>query len=119
MYFDFFDLINKYSTEFTLVEEGNGFYDDKGSYVKGKVIKRELTGAIMNIRDSKLYRSEGTLTSADKELYSFDKISNIVNAFIVWKGNKYKIEEAEENAEFTGVYRYTLKYVSAFNAGRR
>ena len=115
MYFDFWDLIDKYSTSFTLAEESKGCYDSKGSYVKGEIKKTELTGAIMNIKDSKLYRSEGTLTSADKELYSFNKIDNIVNAFIVWKGNKYRIEGNEENAEFTGVYRYTLKYVSAFD----
>lgn len=115
MYFDFYDLIGKYSMPFTLVEEGKGYYDDKGNYVKGEAVKTELTGAVMNIRDSKLYRSEGTLTSADKELYCFDKIENIVNAYVIWKDNKYKVEATEENAEFTGVYRYTLKYVSAFN----
>ena len=115
MYFDFYDLIGKYSTSFTLVQEEKGQYDEKGDYVKGETVKTELTGAVMNIRDSKLYRSEGTLTSADKELYCFDKIENIVNAYVIWKDNKYKVETTEENAEFTGVYRYTLKYVSAFN----
>lgn len=114
MYFDFFDLIDKYSTEFTLVKEAQGYYDDTGSYIRGEVTRQELTGAIMDIRDSKLYRSEGTLTSADKELYCFNEIGDIVNAHILWKGNRYKVEQTEENAKFTDVYRYTLKYVSAF-----
>lgn len=35
-------------------------------------------------------------------------------AKVVYNGKVYSIEDCGENAEFTGVYAYTLKYCSAF-----
>ena len=113
MYFDFYDLINKYSTNFKAVISSENGYDDKGEYLCTKK-EKEFTGAIIGISDSKIYRSAGTLTDKDKYLFMFEELP-LNGTEIIHKDNRYKVEEQVENAEFTGVYQYILKYVSAFN----
>lgn len=115
MYFDFYDLINKFSTTFKAIVTVKGNYDDKGEYLCVKE-EKELTGAIISISDSKIYRSAGTLTDKDKYLFVFEELP-LNDTEIIYKNNRYKVEEQVENAEFTGVYQYTLKFVSAFNKG--
>lgn len=114
-YYNFARLIQKYSSTFTLVSTSEGSYNDMGDYVPGETTEQELTGAIMDISESKLYRSEGTLTAKDKVLYMFNEVQNLVGSHIAYNGNKYRVEKELENAKFTDVYEYTLKYVSAFN----
>lgn len=111
-YFDFTDLVEKYITEFTTILSSEGGYDSKGEYSYTKT-EKTLTGAIISISDGKIYRSDGTLTDKDKYLFMFEPIP-LNNTSIVYKNNRYRVEEQVENAEFTGVYQYTLKYVSAF-----
>lgn len=115
MYFDFYELINKYSTSFKAIIASNNGYDDVGEYLSNKE-EKELTGAIIGISDSKIYRSAGTLTGKDKYLFMFEPLS-LNDTEVIYKNNRYKVEEQVENAEFTGVYQYTLKYISAFNEG--
>ena len=69
MYFDFYDLINKYSTSFKAIFRAYNGYDDKGEHLCTKE-EKEFTGAIISISDSKIYRSAGTLTDKDKYLLS-------------------------------------------------
>lgn len=112
MYFNFIELINKYSTTFkAIISTQNGF-DDKGKVMITKSTK-EFRGAIISIDDSKIYRSCGTLSDKDKYLFMFEPLP-LVGTKIIYKDNEYSIENQVENAEFTGVYQYTLKYVSAF-----
>lgn len=111
-YFDFSGLIAKYSCEFTAILGSEGGYDDKGEYSYTK-IEKTLTGAIIGISDGKIYRSNGTLTDKDKYLFMFEPIP-LSDTEVIYKNNRYRVEEQVENAEFTGVYQYTLKYVSAF-----
>lgn len=115
MYFDFYDLIDKYSTTFKPLIASENSYDDTGEYLCVKE-EKELIGAIIGISDSKLYRSAGTLTDKDKYLFMFEELP-LNDTEIIYKNNRYKVEGQVENAEFTGVYQYTLKYVSAFNQG--
>lgn len=113
MYFDFYDLINKYSTVFKAVVASESSYNDSGEYLCTKE-EKELKGAIIGISDSKLYQSAGTLTNKDKYLFMFEELP-LNDTEIIYKNNRYRVEEQVENAEFTGVYQYTLKYVSAFD----
>lgn len=113
-YFDFSDLIEKYSTEFTAISGSEGSYDDTGTYQYTKT-EKTLTGAIIGISDGKIYRSDGTLTDKDKYLFMAEPIP-LRDTEVIYKNNRYRVEEQVENAEFTGVYQYTLKYVSAFKA---
>lgn len=117
-YFDFSGIIQEYSRDFTVLGKGKGDYNDAGDYVGGGTTEIKLRGAIIGYSSSKIHRSEGTLTAKDKVLHMLEPIENaLMGAFVVFKGNKYRIEEQKgaDNAEFTGVYSYSLKWVSAFD----
>lgn len=116
-YFNFSNLIKKYSRPFTIISEGKGGKNAAGDYVKGETIKNELTGAIIGFSENKVHRSEGNLTAMDKALHTLTPIDNaLIGAAVVFNGNKYKIEtqKGKDNADFTGCWSYTLKYISAF-----
>lgn len=112
MYFDFVSLINKYSTSFRVILSSATTYDSKGDEVHAEE-EKELTGAIISIGDNKIYQSTGTLTSMDKYLFVFEPLP-LTETKVIHKGLVYRVENQIENAEFTGVYQYTLKYISAF-----
>lgn len=115
-YFDFSDLIRDYSNQFTVITHQDGDYDDAGDW-KGEQEKREtFTGAIIAFKESKVFRSEGAITTKDKRLFMQQALPKaLVGASVEYRGQKYKIESELENAEFTGVYSYLLKWVSAFD----
>lgn len=113
-YFDFTRLIEKYSCEFTVNLGSESFYDDEGTYHAVRQ-KKTYKGAIIGISDGKIHRSDGTLTDKDKYLFMFEKLP--LNASeVIYRNNRYRAEQQTENAEFTGVYQYTLRYVSAFRS---
>lgn len=115
-YFDFSSLIEQYSTDFTVICESKGSYDDSGEYVKGNKTEYTMHGAIMAYSENSVYRSEGKLTSQDRALIMQEPIDMALHgAGVIHLGRRYKIDNELENAEFTGVYQYTLKYVSAFD----
>lgn len=115
-YFDFSILIEQYSTDFKVICESEGSYDDSGEYVKGEKIEHTLHGAIMAHSENQIYRSEGKLTSQDRVLIMQEPIDRALHgAEVIHLDRMYKIDSELENAEFTGVYQYTLKYVSTFD----
>lgn len=115
-YFNFLRLIKKYYSEFELLVYENGYYDDKGEYIQDNATKTTLKGAIIGYKESKVYRSEGTLTSQDKRLFTFEPIcAALLGANVIYKSKKYCIEAETENAKFTDIYTYNLKFISAFN----
>lgn len=119
-YYNFRRLIDKYSREFTLICEKKGCYDDLGDYVKGEITKTVLTGAIIGFSESKTLRSDGAISTQDKTLHLLEPIDNaLMGAKVIFDNDEYRIEtqKGKGNADFTGVYSYTLKYVSAFNGG--
>lgn len=114
-YFDFSGLIEDYSTTFAVITHEGG-YNDAGDYVENQEKRQEFTGAIIAYRESKVFRSDGAITSKDKRLYMQNRLPDaLVGAEVVHGGQKYMIESELENAEFTGVYNYHLKWVSAFD----
>lgn len=114
-YFDFGYLIKKYSTSFVLEIPGKGDYDEKGDWKKGTPTKKDLTGAIIAHRESKMYKSDGTLTAQDRALYMLEPLTDALQgAKVIHGGKVYSINSTLENAPYTGVYAYTLKYVSVF-----
>lgn len=115
-YFNFQRLINRYMCNFQASYETEGYYNDKGDFEAGKVEIVELKGAIINHKESKIYRSEGTLTTNDKRLFMLEPLdSSLIGAKVIYNGNTYRIEDKSENAAYTGVWAYTLKWVSAFD----
>lgn len=114
-YYNFKRLIKRYSVKFSAITLSAGYYDDLGEWVKGEAITHELSGAIISISENKIFNSNGALTAKDKQLYMLQPIDNKLHgAKVIYEGNAYSITQSVENAQFTGVYAYTLKYISAF-----
>ena len=117
-YFNFKRLIEKYSNDFVVEIPSEGYFDDMGEYVSGAAKKATLRGAIISHRESKIFKSAGTLTEQDRALYMLAPLDkSLEGAKIAFRGKYYSIGSLLENSEFTGVYSYSLKYVSAFDKG--
>lgn len=117
--FDFSRLIRKYQSRFKAVTLVGAYYDDSGDFVKAENQELNLQGAIISFKESKIYRSEGTLTTKDKRLFTLEPITpHLQGSTVIYEGNVYSVEDNTENAKFTSVYAYTLKYVSAFKETR-
>lgn len=114
-HFNFSRLIEKYASGFTAITVTEGHYNRAGDYVKGETVEITDKGAIISFKESKIYRSEGTLTTMDKRLFSLKPIDNaLIDCTVIYNGNLYKIEQGADNSKFTGIYAYLLRYVSAF-----
>lgn len=114
-YFNFQRLIEKYSDDFVAEVPSEGRYNDKGDFEKGTPERYELRGAIISHQELKVFRSEGTLSRQDRALYMLKPLENALHsAKIIHKGKVYSVGDSLINSEFTGVWAYTLKYVSAF-----
>lgn len=115
-YFDFSSLITDYETSFTVLTYTEAGYDERGQWQEGQEVKTELTGAIIGFRESKIFRSDGAITSKDKRLFMLQQLPEaLIGAKVKYKGQEYTIESELENAEFTGVYSYLLRWVKAFD----
>lgn len=114
-YFNFARLVNRYSSEFKAITLLSGYYNKKGDWVDAETKEVTLSGAIIKHRDSKIYKSNGTLTAKDRALYMLEPISDkLIGSQVVYENDVFSIEDNLENAKFTGVWKYTMKYVSAF-----
>lgn len=114
-YFNFSRLLNKYKSEFILISQAEGFFDDCGDWVKSDLTREALDGAIISFKESKIFRSEGTLTTNDKRLFTTKPLGRILDGMKVIHDRKlYNVEACTQNSQFTGVYAYTLRYVSAY-----
>lgn len=117
-YFNFSRLINKYKSDFTAITLSDGYFNDAGDWVKGEQTETVLQGAVMAFKESKVHRSEGTLTTQDRRLYTLKPLEKALQGSkVIYEGNVYAIEDSTDNAKFTGVYAYTLKWISAFKEG--
>ena len=115
-YFDFSGLILDYENPFEVVTHKEGGYNERGDWVKGQEERITLKGAIIAFKESKVFRSEGKITAQDRRLFMREALPDaLVGAGVEYKGRKYMIESELENAEFTGVYSYFLRWVSAFD----
>lgn len=114
-YFDFTGLIKKYETSFTVISASEGGYNDLGEWQPGTEEQTEMRGAIISLKEDKIYRSEGLLTAQDRQLFMLEPlVGGLLGATVVYNNNQYKIQGTTDNSEFTGVYSYVLKFVSAF-----
>lgn len=114
-YFDFKRLVKKYSKDFVAEIISEGFYDDVGDWIVGTPKAVNLHGAIISHRENKIFRSDGTLTDKDMALYMLEPLENALQtAKIVFEGKVFSVGNSLNNGDFTGVWAYTLKYVSAF-----
>ena len=102
-YFRFERLITKYGRRFDIIIPAMGEYVG-GVWKEGKPVIEEEFGAILSLSETKLYQLGGTLSAQDRHLYMNHAI-------------RHHIEEnrSRGNEEFTGVYAYTLRWVSAID----
>lgn len=119
-YFDFRRLVKKYSTTFIAIIPSEispeNRYDDMGRYVESEPKRIELVGAILSHRQNKIFKAGGTITEQDKALYMLEPLENsLKGAEIIHESKRYSIGSELNNAEFTGVWAYNLKYCSAFD----
>lgn len=114
MMFDFTDLIEKYSVSYTLIIPQKGGYVD-GYYQAGAEERKEMEGAIVPYKESRIYQSGGSLTQEDRELYSMARLEFEKNLVVEHKGKKYKVESETDYSDYADVYVYALKRVSAFD----
>ena len=113
--YNFTRLIDKYKSQFTAITLTEGYFDDLGDFVKGEETETTIYGAVIAFKESKVHRSEGTITTKDRRLFVTQPIDKALQGSkAIYEGNVYSIEDESENAKFTGVYAYTLKYCSAF-----
>lgn len=117
-YMNFEALIRQHSRDFTIVTHSEDGYNEKGDFAKGERIETIVNGAIIAHRQSKIFKSNGTLTEQDRVLYMLSPLASALKGgLVIDRGNSYHINSELENAEFTGVYAYTLKFNSVFNGG--
>lgn len=117
--FNFVRLIKKYSTDFVAVVPSEGYYDEAGEWQTGEPKRINLQGAIISHKESKIFRSEGTLTGQDRALYMLEPLKfALQTAKIIYEGKVFSVGDMLANARFTGVWAYTLKYISAFKETR-
>lgn len=117
-YFNFARLVQKYTSELKAITLVEGYYNDSGDFVKGDKTETTIKGAVISFKDSVIHRSEGKLTQKDKQLFMLEPIEKALQGSkAIYDDNVYSIEDCTENAKFTGVWVYTLKYISAFKEG--
>lgn len=117
-YFNFAQLVKKYSSEFTVITYGKGDIDDKGYHTKGEKKEISLFGAVIGRGENTIFRSDGKLTEKDKRLFMLEEIDNaLLNSKVVYENEVFTIQSSTENAKFTGVWAYVLKFVSVFKDG--
>ena len=115
-YFDFSALISDYSNTFTVITHTASGYDSKGDWQDGEEERVVMTGAMIAFAENKVFRSDGAITSKDKRLFVESRLPDaLIGAKVEYNGQKYMIDSEFENAEFTGVYSYLLKWVNAFD----
>ena len=116
--FNFSRLINKYKSELKAITLTDGHFNDMGDWVKGEKAETVIQGAVIAYRESKVHRSEGNLTQQDRRLFTLQPIDKALQGSkAIYEGKVYSIEDCSENAKFTGVWAYTMKYASVFKEG--
>lgn len=113
--YDFSRLIDKYGVTFEMVTKAKGEYSG-GVYKEGKETVTPVRGAIIPLSESKIYRSGGSLTSKDRQLYYKGKfVDALRGATVRYKGSEYAVETETDYQDYADFCVYTLRWVSSFD----
>lgn len=111
--YNFERLIQKYSVDFIIETEGEGGQYIGGKYVPAEAASLQCRGAIVPMSESKVYQSGGTYTAKDRQLFMRQPIrSALTKAKVIYKGNRYNIEQETNFEDYANAYIYLLKWVS-------
>lgn len=113
--YDFTRLIKKYSNEAEVIKVLEGRYVN-GRYVNGETVTKKIIGAVIPLKDSKIYQSGGTLTASDRQMYTLEALGEDLNNVKVFYHNKhYKVEEDTDYSDYANVHVYVLKRIDSFD----
>lgn len=117
-YFNFIRLVKKYSKEITVITLSDGYFDDKGDWIKNEKPNHVMQGAVIRHRTHKVFNSSGVLTENDYALYLTEKpVFDLVGTTVIVDDQKFKVQSKLDNSEFTGVWSFNIRYISAFKEG--
>lgn len=111
--YNFARLIQKYAAPCQLITNQPGYYNDDGIWIEPQEIPVDKHAAIMPVPERTIYNSGGRYSTADCMVISLDPFP--LQALIVYRGHKYRIEEAADYTEYADFYQYLAKWVSAFD----
>lgn len=118
--YDFTRLLEKYSVSCELIRESGD-----GSYIGGNWVPEPpgppemVEGAVIPMKDQKIYQSGGTYTQGDRELITLTRIPLEPAAYILFQGVKYHVESENDYSLYAGFHDYNLKRVDAFERPKK
>lgn len=118
--YDFTRLLGKYSVSCQLIRESK-----EGSYIGGNWVpepagpSETVKGAMVPMRDQKIYQSGGTYTQGDREFITSAQIPLEPAAYIIFQGIKYHVESENDYSVYAGFHDYNLKRVGAFERPKK
>lgn len=109
-------LIKKYSAPFTILQgSSEGHYDTStGKWVEGGV-SEEVTayGCVVPYEKNVVYQSGGSILTTDRQVITKTFIPH--KSTIVYKGEKYTIQNHTDYSEYSMFYTYMARRVDAFD----
>ena len=110
--YNFKRLVEKYSVPCQLVTgQQPGYYDEDGKWHDPQDVTCDTKAAILPVPERTLYESGGRYTAADRLVISLEAYP--MHSHIVYRGNKYRIEEMTDFTEYADFNQYLAKWVSA------
>lgn len=109
--FNFESLIKKYSVPCQHSTSQPGHYDEDGIWHEPQDVIRDTKAVILPVPERTLYESGGRYTSEDRMIISTESYPR--QSYIVYRGNKYRIEEIADYTEYADFNQYLAKRVSA------
>lgn len=94
--FDFSDTLKKYEQPITIIEPGEGHWDeDSGQWVPGEDEEVEATAAVLPLSDEERLQGEGgTYTSDDRKMYYHGELSH--GQKVVINDNEYTVDKEKD-----------------------
>jgi hypothetical protein len=111
--YNFKRLVEKYSIPCQHIARQPGQYDADGIWREPQEqdVTCDTRAAILPVPERTLYESGGRYTAADRLIISLEAYP--MQSHIVYKGQKYRIEEHVDYTEYADFNQYLAKWVSA------
>lgn len=103
-------LIEKYSVPCQLISRETGSYDNDGIWREPHDVTRDTKAAVLPVPERTLYESGGRYTAADRLIISLE--SYPMQSHLLYKEQKYRIEEIADFTEYADFNQYLAKWVS-------
>jgi len=105
--YNFVRLVEKYSVPCQHITSQPGYYDDDGIWHAPEDVTRDTKAVILPVPEKTVYDSGGRYTTADRLIISLETLP--LQSHIVYKGQKYRIEEETDFSEYADLHQYFEK----------